>query len=175
MDTRTVQGLIGKPQIARLKALGSGLKVGQVLGSRVLAIAVEPETEMDRVEQTGLIHIPKDVKKENTPMPTTGIVIQCGPDIPCRICGRAPWGTVGMGDLVHSFDGVDYRKEGGFAHPYEAGLHEGDMIAFPKFAGSEHIISEESMRIMDFREVLCTLVDVRGEVAEVTQAATNLG
>lgn len=173
---RTVQGLIGKPQIARLKALGTGLKVGQVLGSRVLAIAVEPETEMDRVEQEGLIHIPKPIKKDNTPMPTTGIVVQCGPDIPCKVCGRGPWEAVTAGgDLIHSLDGMDYRKEGSYLHPYEAGLHEGDMIAFPKFAGSEHIISEESMRIMDFREVLCTLVDVRGEVAEVTQAATNLG
>lgn len=172
----TLQGLIGKPQIARLKALGSGLKVGQVLGARVLAIAVEPETELDRVEREGLIAFPKAVKKENTPLPTTGIVIALGPDIPCKVCGRGPWGVVSAaGELIHSLDGADYRKEGSFLHPYEAGLHEGDMIAFPKFAGSEHIINEESMRIMDFREVLCTLVDVRGEVAEVTQEATNLG
>lgn len=109
------------------------------MGSRVLVIAVEPWTEMDEVEQKGLIHIPKAIKKDNTPLPTTGIIVQLGPDV----------------------------------HP--EWFSEGDMVMFPKFAGNEFIIAEENMRIMDAKEILCTLVDVNEEVKEVPVEAANLG
>lgn len=130
MDTKDLQEAIGRPQMARLKALGKGLKVGKVLGRRVLVLTVAPYTEMDKVEKMGLLHIPKSVKEENTPLPTTGIVLLVGPEV--------MEGTVG----------------------------EGDMVMFPKFSGSDLLIEEQNMRILDIREILCTLVDTRGEVRE---------
>lgn len=73
-----VQKAIGKPQIARLKALGSGAHVQVVLGNRVLIKTITPWTEGDRVEKEGLLYLPEDVKKANTPLPSTGIVVQVG-------------------------------------------------------------------------------------------------
>lgn len=132
-----------------------------MLGARVLAIAVEPETEMDDVERRGLLVIPKDVKKDNTPRPTTGIVVAVGPAIPCYMCGRTKWEHDDRGWVCCA--------------AYDPTLREGDMIMFPKFAGNEHIISEESMRIMDEKEVMCTLVDTEEVVREVSCDETNLG
>lgn len=38
-------------------------------------------------------------------------------------------------------------------------LGEGDMIMFSRFAGTDCYFNEEAFRIMDAREVLCTLVE----------------
>lgn len=79
MDTKEVRESMTRPQVQRLKDLGMGLKVGKVLGSRVLVKPIQPFTEMDRVEKAGLLYAPKSVKDANTPLPTTGIVLQLGP------------------------------------------------------------------------------------------------
>ncbi len=70
--------LISTPQLNRLKDLGMGFKMGATLGRRVLVQPVEPFTEMDEVEKKGLLHIPESVKKQNTPLPTTGVVLSHG-------------------------------------------------------------------------------------------------
>lgn len=81
MEHNEVATVSGKPQMSRLKALGTGIKVGKVLGPRVLVKTVLPFTDADRVEKEGLIKVPDWVKKENTPLPTTGIVVAVGPDV----------------------------------------------------------------------------------------------
>lgn len=71
---------VNRPQISRLKQLGHGLRVYKVLGRRVLIRTVKPYTQMDEVEKKGLLYVPEEVKEKNTPLPSTGIVIQVGED-----------------------------------------------------------------------------------------------
>jgi chaperonin GroES len=78
MDLRDQKLALAKPQVARLKALGEGLKIGKVLGNRVLVKPAMPMTEMDRVEKAGTLVIPKAVKDANTPMPSTGVIVAIG-------------------------------------------------------------------------------------------------
>lgn len=120
MDSKEVRATLTKPQIARLKQMTAGLRVGRVLGERVLVKLAIPYTEMDRLEKEGLVVIPETARDANTPMPTTGVVVATGE-------------AVGE-------------------------LHEGDMIMFSKYAGTDAIFNEEEFRILEEREVLCTLV-----------------
>src|SRR5262245_33594814 len=88
---------------ARLKELGSGIKVGRVLGTRVLVKPVTPFTEMDRLEKEGLLYAPKHVKEELTPRPTTGVVVAVGQRVT----------LVSEGDMVmfSKFAGMDFLIE----------------------------------------------------------------
>lgn len=67
-----------KAQILRLKALGSGLKIGTVLGNRVIVKPIKPYTDLDRVEKEGKLIIPEKVREDNTPLASSGIVIALG-------------------------------------------------------------------------------------------------
>ena len=137
MDSQEHKQLITKPQVERLKALGSGLKVGRVLGDRVLVKTVAAWTDMDRVEKEGLLEIPKAVRDANTPKESSGVVIGVGSQL---------------------------SQE----------LAIGDMVMFSMHAGSEFSVGgEEGFRILDSKEILCTLeqdgeepvelIPVRGE------------
>lgn len=139
-----------KPQLSRLKALGEGIKVGRVLGSRVLVKTVKPFTDADRVEKEGLLYVPKAVKDENTPLPTTGVVIAVGDSVRCRNCWQ------------YKSDHFERSND-----KYEPLVAEGDMIMFSKFAGMDFMVANEDFRIVSTDEILCTLVDVEEVVAEV--------
>jgi len=152
MDQSDLKAAIGKPYMLRLKQVGVGIKVGKVLGARVLVKTVNPRTEMDRVEEEGRIIVPKWVKKENTPLPTTGLVLAVGPDIPCEYCGYR------KADGIHADSSMCV---------YVAQLSEGDMVMFPKFSGSDFQIENEDLRIIEAKEILCTLVDTEGALMEV--------
>jgi co-chaperonin GroES (HSP10) len=154
MDQAQLKAAIGKPQMTRLKQIGAGIKVGQVLGSRVLVKTVVPRTDMDRVEEAGLLTLPKWVKKENTPLPTTGVVLLVGPDVPCRTCGE-------LSREHLQLDGNDWSCK------YNPAIKEGDMVMFPKFSGSDFTIENEDLRILEAAEVMCTLVDTEEALAEV--------
>jgi co-chaperonin GroES (HSP10) len=69
---------VGKAEVERLKALNLGLRVARVLGRRLLVKVVEPSTDLDRVEASGLLTVPKWVKEQNTPMPNYGVVVEVG-------------------------------------------------------------------------------------------------
>lgn len=58
-----------------------------MLGRRLLVKTVIPFTEADRVEKEGLLYLPEQVKKDNTPLPSTGIVVTLGED--CSQADRA--------------------------------------------------------------------------------------
>lgn len=120
MDRTNARQMLTKPQVQRLKQLTDGLEVGQVMGDRVLVKLVTPFTEMDRVEKEGILYVPESAREENTPLPTTGIIVAIGR---------------------------------GVVDP----LYEGDMVMFSKYAGSDVYFNEEAFRIMETREVLCTL------------------
>lgn len=134
MSSYEVRAALGKAEIEKLKALGTGIKVGRVLGDRVLVKVVEPFTKMDEVEKKGLLFIPESAKDRNTPIPSTGIVVMVGED--CEV------------------------------------LHEGEMVLFSKYAGTDFTIEQEGFRVMDSREVMAVLVDTEGVVAPIMTSRT---
>lgn len=114
MTSAEVKAAIGKPAIARLKDLGKGLKVGRVLGPRVLVKTVIPMTDLDRIEKEALLVLPEHLKKSYTPAPSTGIVVATGPD-----CNFTEGGAdVAVGEMVmfSRFAGSDFNigEEEGF-------------------------------------------------------------
>lgn len=128
MEAQEQKKLLTRPQIERLKALGSGLKVGRVLGERVLVKTVKPWTDMDRVEKEGHLVIPESVRQANEPKESTGVV-------------------VAVGDLMS-----------------EELLDVGTMVMFSVHAGWEFTIGGESgFRILDLKDVLCTLEQTEEE------------
>lgn len=75
-----VRAAIARPQLTRLKQLGKGIRVGKVLGRRVLVRTIQPYTALDDAEKRGLIFVPETVKEANTPLPSTGLVVMLGED-----------------------------------------------------------------------------------------------
>jgi co-chaperonin GroES (HSP10) len=122
-----------KPQLQRLKMLMEGVRIGRVLGNRVLVKTIKPYTEMDRLEELakqgkrGGLHMPETVKEENTPLPSCGYVI-------------------GLGNTA------EVRMPNG-----EVILREGNCVMFSKHAGSDFSVANEDFRIMDMAEVMCVL------------------
>lgn len=80
MNRQELKQTMTKPQLARLKALGTGMHVGHVLGNRVLVAPIKPYTDLDRVEKEGLLVIPQATREANTPKESTGIVVAVGDD-----------------------------------------------------------------------------------------------
>lgn len=76
--TEELRGLVGRAEITKLKMLGTGLEVDRVLGRRVLIKEVEPETIMDRLEKEAVLVFTAQLKKDNTPRASTGIVVKVG-------------------------------------------------------------------------------------------------
>jgi co-chaperonin GroES (HSP10) len=103
MDHDQAKTIIGKPATARLKALGRGVTVRRVLGTRLLVRVLQSETEMDAVEKQGLLYIPEQIKKDNTPLPYMGVVVQLGEELQ----GSAP--EVDDVVLFSKFSGTDVR------------------------------------------------------------------
>lgn len=96
MNSKDIKAVMGKPQLLKLKEVAKGIKVDQVLGNRVLVRKVVPYTEMDEVEQKGLLFIPETVKEANTPLPSTGIVVQLGLGVSSEARQLLPEGTAVM-------------------------------------------------------------------------------
>ena len=129
MDLKDALAEKAKPQSLRFKELGTGLRVGRVIGNRLLVKTVEDLTAMDQAQKSGL-YIPKAVKDANKPMPSKGVVVAVGE-------GASPeW-------------------------------HEGDMVLFGKYTGTDFACNEQDFRIVNADEVLCTLVDTDESVVAV--------
>src|SRR5579883_2479776 len=108
MESRELKAAI-KPEAARLKALGKGVRVREVLGPRVLIRTIEPWTEMDEVEKSGLLKLPEWVKRANMPLPQMGIVVQLGEEARSRVEER----TLSVGGYVmfSKFAGIDFKVQ----------------------------------------------------------------
>ncbi len=122
MNSSDLKKAIGKPSLLKLKEVGKGIRVGKVLGERVLIRTITPFTEMDRVEEKSLLYIPETVREANTPRPSTGIVVQVGSEV----------------------DSLD--------------IQPGTAVMFSRYAGSDVTVDEEEFRILELREIMCTLV-----------------
>ncbi len=143
---------LGIPEVARLKALGEGIRIGEVIGPRVLVKKVKPWTEADRLEKEGLLYVPEDAKEKNTPLESTGIVVAMG-----STALRDPMNLkLDPGDPERNVDCFEYPI-----------ITEGTMVAFSKYAGSDISADHEDFRILELREILCTLVDTKGVVTPV--------
>lgn len=94
---------LGKAEIEKLKAIGTGIKVGRVLGDRVLVKTIEPYTEMDDVEKRGLLIVPEKIKEANTPIPSTGIIVMTG-----EVCNELFEGEMVM---FSKYAGTDFTIE----------------------------------------------------------------
>jgi chaperonin GroES len=130
MDAKEQREFLGRPQVQRLKDLGMGLKVSRVLGDRVLVKPVTPWTEMDEVEKKGLLYVPEKVKDQNTPMPTTGVVVMVGPEVPNA--------------LNHMEDS-------------DLWLNEGDMVMFSRYAGMDIVVDQGDFKLLKYNEIACVL------------------
>lgn len=140
MDLREQRAALAKPQIAKLKSLGKGLRIGIVLGERVLVKPVVPWTDMDEVEKKGLLFVPESVKKDYTPLPSTGIIVQ-----------------VGLG----------ITQEG--ADPVVANiLQPGVGVMFSKYGGTDFIIEQETFKILTLDEIMATFDDDEAEIVAVS-------
>ena len=93
---------IVRPQSVRLKELGTGLRVGRVLGNRLLVKTVQDMTELDAVEKRGNLFIPDQIKKDNRPLPSKGIVVAVGEECATN------WAE---GDMIlfGKYTGTDFR------------------------------------------------------------------
>lgn len=96
MTSEDIKKSIGKPALLKLKEVAKGIKVGLVFGNRVLVRTVVPFTDMDRVEKESILFIPETVKDANTPMPSTGIVVQLGLGVSEYDQAKLPVGTAIM-------------------------------------------------------------------------------
>lgn len=133
MDSREQIAAISKPQLARLKDLGMGLKIGTVWGTRVLIQPIDPYTEIDRIKKEGLLVFTKLSEESNKPKPSTGVIVQLGEatiqDWTARLGPETEWP-----------------------------LREGYMVMFGKYAGAEFIIDQVEYRILDISEIMCTVM-----------------
>lgn len=144
MDQREAIAQIVKPSILRLKELGQGLRVGRVIGNRLLVRTVIDSTELDAIEKRGTLVIPKHLKDEYTPLPSKGVVVGIGEDVGYRE------GTLG-----------------------ERAFEEGDMVLFGKYTGTDFRCNEQNLRIINADEVLCVLIDTDQSVVGVEDGSAS--
>lgn len=133
MEISEAKAAISKPQVNRLKDLGMGWKMGRVFGTRVLIQPIEAFTEMDRVKKAGLLVIPETVEQANKPKPCTGIVLQLGDEL-----------------LKQSAYNLEFAQE-------QPTLKIGDGVMYSKYSGTEFFIEQVEYRMLEFKEIMCTL------------------
>jgi co-chaperonin GroES (HSP10) len=130
------RSLLPKPQLLRLKDMGvEGARVLEVVGNRILVKTVRPWTDMDRLEKEGLLAIPETAKDRNTPLPSTGIVLQLGAEL--LDIKRTPRNFDADGRMI---------------------VQEGSMVMFSRLSGTDIGVGGESdLRILFLDDVYCTL------------------
>lgn len=130
MNHDEARRLIPVPELHKLKQIAMGVEIDMLFGKRVLAECIEPMTKMDTLQKSGLLYTPAQVKKDNTPMPTTGIVMGLGAELD-------PDGPVKVGSMIM------FSK------------HSGSDFIFTDENEKED--STKKWRILDIEEVICTL------------------
>ena len=122
--------LIPVPELHKLKQIALGIEIDRLFGTRILAECIEPHTKMDSAYKNSGIVIPATVKKDNTPMPSTGIVMGLGAEVD-------PAGPIQVGSMVM------FSK------------HSGTEFVFTDDDAKQD--STKRWRILDITEVICTL------------------
>ena len=157
------RNMLTKPQIERLKALSHGMAVEHVMGERVLVKPVTPKTDMDRLEQEGLLFMPEDAKEVNTPLPSVGVIMQRGTKV-----SRGNLVQRGLRLWVRFLQRLEPDRE--HNHPMPADwdrLEPGIGVMFSPFAGSDWAVENEEFRVLEVREIMCTLSGLKDVVVPV--------
>lgn len=160
------RNLLTKPQIERLKALGSGLQVEHVMGDRVLIKPVVPKTELDRLEQEGILFGPEDAKELNTPLPSVGVVMQRGTKV-----SRGNLWQRAVRAWLSFLRRLEPDRE--FNHRWPADwdrLEPGVGVMFSPHSGSDWAVENEEFKILETREVMCTLSGLRDVVVPMRRS-----
>jgi len=98
-------------EVHKLQHIGGKLRVDTVRGERLLIRPIKPRTKIDELEENSILFIPDDVKKSNTPLPSMGIIIKVGDQVP-----EGQY-EVGHAVMFSKYAGVDFtenRTEGQF-------------------------------------------------------------
>lgn len=168
MTSEDVKRSIGKPELLKLQQISQGLKVGRVFGERVLVEPIEPYTKMEEVKRGGLLHIPEEVEKQNKPMPSTGIVIQLGDGMVAGKLRLLKNGMIPKAGQVYSSDDIGEET----APTYKYDLRPGDMVMFDKYHGNDIVIDGRKLKMLDFRDISCTLVATDGSLSDKLEQVT---
>lgn len=135
-----------KLKASKYKEIGGGLRIGRVLGDRVLVKTVVPKTEIDDWEKRGLV-IPQTAKDTYGALPTTGLILAVGEG-------------VGTHEVVMKLTDGDVIVQ-------EPILSIGAMVLFSRVAGMDFTVAEQQLRLINTKEILAVLVDTDGSVVEV--------
>lgn len=134
-----------------------GMKMGKLFGTRVLVQPIKPHTELDEVEKKGLLYIPETVKDQNTPLPSVGFVLALGDQLIQDFKYPDGW-----------YPNYGEEKDMIGLPDSEWPIKEGDAVMFSKYAGSEVAIDKETYRIIEYKEIMCTLLCEDQEAYAVT-------
>lgn len=137
MNHEEARRLIPHAELIRLKQVANSIEIDMLFGRRILAECIEPSTKMDTVYKELGIIIPKDLKKDYTPMPTTGIVLGLGAELDPATC------PVKVGSMIM------FSK------------HSGTDFVFTDDNRKED--TAKRWRILDIDEVICTCRTADGE------------
>ncbi len=130
MTHEEARRLIPVPELHKLKQIALGIEIDLLFGTRILVECIEPHTKMDSAYKNSGIVIPATVKKDNTPMPSTGIVMGLGAEV-------KPDGPIKVGSMVM------FSK------------HSGTEFVFTDDDTKQD--STKRWRILDIDEIVCTL------------------
>lgn len=123
-----------KPELEKLQVVFKGMRIGQVLGNRVLVEPADATTKMDELEEkarrgeAGGLYMPERDKERNTPRASQGIVLAVG-------------------------NGVSAKDEALLKDEY--GNYK--AVTFGQYSGGEWIFEERVLRILELREVVAIL------------------
>lgn len=111
MDPADLMAKLPLPEVAKLQHVGGKLRVDVVRGERLLIRPIKPRTKADELEESKILYLPDDVKKANTPLPSLGIIIKVGDEVPA---GHYEEGQAVMFSRYAGTDFVENRTEGQF-------------------------------------------------------------
>lgn len=111
MDPAELMAELPLAEVHKLQHIGGKLRVDTVRGERLLIRPIKPRTKADELEENKILYIPEAVKKANTPLPSMGIIVKVGDQV--------PEGDYKVGEAVmfSKYAGVDFtenRAEGQF-------------------------------------------------------------
>lgn len=111
MDPAELMAQLPLAEVHKLQHIGGKLRVDTVRGERLLIRPIKPRTKIDELEEKSILYIPDSVKEANVPLPSMGIIVKVGDQVPD--------GDYQIGEAVmfSKYAGVDFtenRAEGQF-------------------------------------------------------------
>lgn len=111
MDPAELMTQLPLAEVHKLQHIGGKLRVDSVRGERLLIRPIKPRTKADELEENNILYIPESVKKANTPLPSMGIIVKVGDQVPE---GQYHPGEAVMFSKYAGVDFTENRAEGQF-------------------------------------------------------------